>query len=97
MEPALVEKCLAFFQTLPNSKQKFLFKLAVGMDAVRFNKELFKRSCPGNKKSPCQMRREEARINKYCVNKSNQVSVEEVEDKKSTDKTKAYEVIEEVF
>ena len=49
MEPALVEKCLAFFQTLSNSKQKFLFKLAVGMDAVRFNKELFKSSCPGNK------------------------------------------------
>ena len=43
------------------------------------------------------MRREEAKINKYCVNKSNQVSVEEAGDKKSTDKTKASEVIEEVF
>ena len=61
------------------------------MDAVQFN------SCPGNKKSPSTMRREEARINKYCVHKSNQVSVEEAEDKKSTDKTKASEVIKEVF
>ena len=43
------------------------------------------------------MRREEARINKYCVNKSNQVSVEEAEEKKSTDKTKGSEVTEEVF
>ena len=43
------------------------------------------------------MRREEARVNKYCVNKSNHASVEEAEDKKSTDKTKAPEVIEEVF
>ena len=67
------------------------------MDAVWFNKELFKSSCPGNKKSASQMWREEARINKYCINESNQVSVEEAEDQKSTDKTKAYEVIEEVF
>ena len=43
------------------------------------------------------MRREEARINKYCVSKSNQLSVEEAEDKKLTDKTKASEVIEELF
>ena len=43
------------------------------------------------------MRREEAKINKYWVNKSNQVSVEQAEVKKSTDKTKASEVIEEVF
>ena len=43
------------------------------------------------------MRREEVRINKYCLKKSNQVSVEEAEDKKSTDKTKASEVIQEVF
>ena len=85
MEPALVKKCLAIFQTLPNSKQKSLFKLAVGVDAVRFNKELLKISCPGNKKSPSQIKREEARINKYCVNKYNQVYVEEAEDKKSTD------------
>ena len=42
------------------------------------------------------MRREEAGINKYCVNISNQVSVEEAKDKNSTDKTKAFEVIEEV-
>ena len=43
------------------------------------------------------MRREEARINEYWLNKSYQVSVEEAEDKKSTDKTIASEVIEEVF
>ena len=43
------------------------------------------------------MRREEARINKYCLNKSNQVSVEEAEDKNYIDKTKSSEVIEEVF
>ena len=43
------------------------------------------------------MRREWARINKCCLNKSNQVSVEEAQDKKSTDKTKASEVIEQVF
>ena len=41
------------------------------------------------------MRSEEARINKYCLNKSYQVLVEEAEDKKSTDKIKASEVIEE--
>ena len=55
------------------------------MGAVRFNKELFKSSCPGNQKSPSQIRREEPRLIKYCVHKSNQVSVEEAEDKKSTD------------
>ena len=43
------------------------------------------------------MRREEARINKYWLNKSNHVSLEEAEDKKCTDKTIASEVIEEVF
>ena len=43
------------------------------------------------------MRREEARRNKYCLDKSNQVSVEETEDKNLTDKTKASEVIEAVF
>ena len=43
------------------------------------------------------MRREEERSNQYCLNKSNQVSVEASEDKKSTDKTKASKVIEEVF
>ena len=42
------------------------------------------------------MRREEARRNKYCLTKSNQVYVEETEDKKSSDK-KASEVIEVVF
>ena len=42
------------------------------------------------------MRREEARRNKYCLNKSNLVYVEETEDKKSSDK-KASEVIEVVF
>ena len=40
------------------------------------------------------MRREEARRNKYCLNKSNQVYVEETDDKKSTDKTKASEELE---
>ena len=32
------------------------------------------------------MRREEARRNKYCLNKPNLVYVEETEDKKSSDK-----------
>ena len=93
MEPALVEKCLASCQTLANTKKKFLFKLSVGMDALQFNKELFKSSCPVNKKSLSQVRREEARMNKYCLSKSNKVSGEEAKDKKSTDKTKASEVI----
>ena len=43
------------------------------------------------------MRREEARRNRYCLYKSNQVSVEDSEDKNSTDKTKVLKVIEEVF
>ena len=43
------------------------------------------------------MRREEARKNNHCLNKSSKVSVEESEDKKSTDKTKASKVTEEVF
>ena len=43
------------------------------------------------------MRREEAGRNKYHLDKSNQVSVKETEDNKSTAKTKASEVIEEVF
>ena len=43
------------------------------------------------------MKREEARIKKYCLNKSNQVFVDEADDKKSTDKTKTSEVMEEVF
>ena len=42
------------------------------------------------------MRRKEARRNKYCLNKSNLVYVEETEDKKSSDK-KASEVIEVGF
>ena len=53
----------------------------MGMDSFQFNKELFKSSCPVNKKSPSQMKTEEARINKYGFNKSNQVSVKEAEDK----------------
>ena len=67
------------------------------MDAFQFNKDLFKSSCPVKKKSPSQMRREEARRNKYCLNKCNKVYVEETKDKKSTDKTIASEVIEKVF
>ena len=43
------------------------------------------------------MRRDEARINKYCLNKYFQVSVEEAEDKKSTDKIKVSEVLKEQF
>ena len=43
------------------------------------------------------MRREEARRNKYCLNKSNLVYVEETEDKKYSDKKKASEVLEVVF
>ena len=43
------------------------------------------------------MRREEARIKIYCFKKSNQVSVKEAKDKKSTYKRKASEVIEEIF
>ena len=58
------------------------------MDAFQLNKELFKSYCLVKKKSPSQMRREEARRNKYCFNKSNQVSLEESGDKKSTDKIK---------
>ena len=46
----------------------------------------FQSFCPVKKKSPSQMRREEARKNKYCLNKSNLVYVEETEDKKSSDK-----------
>ena len=81
MEPALFEKGMAFCQTLTNSK-KILFMLSVGMDAFQFNKELFKSSCPFNKKSPSQMRTEWARINKCCLNKCKQVSVDEAQDKK---------------
>ena len=36
-------------------------------------------------------------IPKYCLDKSNQVSVEETEYEKNTDKTKSSEVIEEVI
>ena len=43
------------------------------------------------------MRRTEARKNEYCLNTCNQVSVEESEDKKSTDNTKASKETEEVF
>ena len=75
MEPALIEKCLAFCRTLANSNNKVLFKLSAGMDAFQFNKELFKSFCPVKNKSASQMRREEARRNKYCLGKSNQVSV----------------------
>ena len=64
------------------------------MDAFQFNKELFESSCPFKKKSPSQMRREETRKNEYCLNKFNQVSVEESEDKKATDNTKALKLTE---
>ena len=44
------------------------------------------------------MRREEGKRNLYCLNKSNQVYVEETENKKSSDKKKkASEVIEVIF
>ena len=43
------------------------------------------------------MRKEEARRNKYCPDKSKHVSVEETEDIFFTYETKVSEVIEEVF
>ena len=46
----------------------------------------FQSFCPVKKMKPSQMRREEARRNKYCLDKSHQVYVEETEDKKSSDK-----------
>ena len=67
------------------------------MDAFQFKKELLKSSCPVKKKSPSHLSREEEKKNKFCLNISNQVSVEESEDKKSTENTKASKVTEEVF
>ena len=43
------------------------------------------------------MRREEGKRNKYCLSKSNLLYVEETENKKSSDKKKASDVIEVVF
>ena len=42
---------------------------------------------PVKKKSPSQMKSEEARRNEYCLNKLNHVYVERTEDKKSSKKT----------
>jgi hypothetical protein len=46
----------------------------------------FQSFCPVKKKSPSQIKREEARRNKYYLNKSNHVYMEETEYKKSSDK-----------
>ena len=43
------------------------------------------------------MRREEARRNKYCLKQSNQIYVEETEEKSLLIKKKASEAIEVVF
>ena len=43
------------------------------------------------------MRREEGKRNKYCLNKSNLVYVEETDIKKSSDKKEASQVMEVVF
>ena len=43
------------------------------------------------------MRREKGKRNEYCLNKSNLVYVEETENKKSSDKKIASEVIEVIF
>ena len=63
-----------------------MFKLSVSMGAFQFTKELFKVSVLLKKKSPSPMKREEARRNKNCLKKSNQVYVQETEDKKSPDR-----------
>ena len=85
MEPDLVEKCLAFWQTLAK-KKKVSVQVFCGHGCLPIYQGAFQSFCPVKKKSPSQMRREEARKNKYCLTKSNQVYVEETEDKKSSDK-----------
>ena len=62
MDKGVVEKCLAFCQSLSNNHQLFSFSLTIGSDNFNFDlKELAKSSCVKKKKSPSQLRREERR------------------------------------
>ena len=59
MDSTVVDKCLAFCQTLASSKVQFQFNLSLGKDTFNFViKELEKTSCNKKKKTPSQIRRE---------------------------------------
>ena len=62
MNSTLLDKCLAFCQTLASSKTQFKFNLSFGKDIFNFEiKELDKSSCAKKKKSLSQIRRETRR------------------------------------
>ena len=84
MEPALVESVWLSARHL--LKKTVSVQAFCGHGCFPIYQGAFQRFCPVKKKSPSQMRREESRRNKYCLNKYNQVYVEETEDKKSCDK-----------
>ena len=62
MDNTVLDKCLAFCQTLAASNQKFDFNLSIDKDGFNFNnKELTTSSCVKKRKSPSQLRREARR------------------------------------
>ena len=69
-------------------KKKVYVKAFCGHGCFPIYQETFQSFCPVKKKSPSQMRWEKARRNECCLKKSNQLYVEEPEDKKSFDKKK---------
>ena len=71
MDSTVVDKCLAFCQTLATSNMQFKFNLSFGQDIFNFEiKELAKSSCIKKKKTPSQIRREERRREEVKINYS---------------------------
>ena len=67
MNPTVVDKCLAFCQTLASFKHKFTFNLSIGKDTFNFDlKELSTSSYMVKKKTPSQLRREARRREQFC-------------------------------
>ena len=79
MNKNVVEKYLAFCQTLSNNNQLFSLSLKIGSDTFNFHlKGLVKSSCVKKKKSPSQLRRKKKRRDerKQAVTEAEEPAVE---------------------
>ena len=80
MNPDVIKKCLAFSQTLVNSKRHFIFNISIGKDVFNFDsKELTKSSCAQKENSPSQQRREKRRREERKLDKSREVYEKETD------------------
>ena len=97
MNSNVVEKCLAFCQTLVSSKQQFKITLYFGQDVFNFETKVLSTSiCHVKKKTPSQVRREERRRQTFYMKKQTEkvVDVNEKIAKKSTLIPKPFEATE---